>query len=1205
MCNCLPSRHQNPNVTLADRHCSSEIFRGEAGQFLRRSSLWILVLMVTLASACPRVHAQNPAVVGQFSPLMTWPFNPTHAVLLPSGNVLWWASFGNGDKPQIWNPTTNTNTAVTPAGYNIFCGGHILMGNGQVFVTGGDSTTSTGVANASLYDPVSGNWTFLPDMNAGRWYPTNTVLANGDVVVTGGEISPQLGVDALPQVWQVASGTWRNLTTAQLNLPLYPELFLAPNGTLFLAGPSPTSEYLNTDGTGSWTVGPTSEYGNRGYGPSVMYNSGQVMIVGGGAGPTATAEIINLNSPNPTWSYTGSMANVRRQANATVLPDGTVLVTGGTSGVTFDDQTNPVFPAELWNPATGTWSTMASLSTYRGYHSVALLLPNGQVLSAGGQCTAAGCNPNSAEIFSPPYLFAGPAPTITSAPTNISGGQTFFVGTPNAANITQVSWIRLGAVTHTFNQEQRLSFLTFSQTTGGLNVTAPPSANLAPPGFYMLFLLMGGVPSVAAIIQVDNSSFAQSGPGVSLSQTALSPFMAGTFVGTTSAPKSVQLTNLGTTPVTINSITTGPDFIVPSNTCGSQLAPGSCTINVAFKPTTGGPLNELLTISDSDSSSPQTVALSGVAKALRSSATTLSFGNEALGATSKPLSVTLTNLGTTPIAITSISYSNPEFSQYLPSSTCGASIPGLSSCQVSTVFVANAPGAQSGTLSVVDSDPSSPTTVSLSGSGSALSFSPGNLSFGNENIPGTTNPLTLTVTNPGTVAVNFSGIGVFGANPGDFAIQTNTCGAALAASTNCTVGITFAPQASGARSATLSFTDDGGGSPQVVALQGSGVIGPALSFSPGYLSFGNENIPKTTNPATITVTNVSPTTISFSSIAVGGTNPGDFTIQSNTCTAGLGLGANCAVGVTFTPQAAGARSANLTFADNAGNPQVLALAGHGVAVLASIAVTPASPSIAVGGTEQFTATGTYTDGSTNNLTTSATWSSSNSAFATVSNTSGSQGLATGGARGAATIFATLSFIKGSTTLTVLTNTTTVVASNNNPSLFGQTVTFTATVSPGTATGTVQFLDSGNLIGTGTLSAGTASFVTSSLTTGVHSITAAYTGDTNDATSVSTAVSQTVNQVTTSTALSVNINPATAGQTVTFTATVAPSAATGSVQFVDLFNGTQTTLGTVSVSGGTAVLPVALPSGIHSITAVYGGDVNDTSSTSAALLETVN
>lgn len=1113
MSTCLSSRRQNQRVILDHRHGRLRPCLGEAVRSARPRLLWNVLLLAALAVASPWANAQNPAVVGQFSPLMSWPSNPTHAVLLPNGNVLWWGSFANGDKPQIWNPTTNTNTPATPAGYNIFCGAHSVMGNGQVLVTGGDSTTSTGVANATLYDPVSGNWTSLPDMNAGRWYPTNTVLPNGDVVVTGGEISPLLGVDALPQVWQVASGTWRDLTTAQLNLPLYPEMFLAPNGTLFLAGPGPTSEYLNTDGTGSWTVGPTSEYGNRGYGPSVMYNSGQIMIVGGGIGPTPTAEIINLNAPNPTWSYTGSMANPRRQANATVLPDGTVLVTGGTSGLTFDDQTNPVFPAELWNPTTGTWSTMASLSIYRGYHSVALLLPNGQVLSAGGQCATTGCNPNSAEIFSPPYLFAGPQPTITSAPATISGGQTFFVGTPNAANITQVTWIRLGAVTHTFNQEQRFSSLSFSQATGGLNVTAPPSANLAPSGFYMLFLLSSGVPSVAAIIQVDNSSFAQSGPGVSLSQTALSPFSAGTWVGVTTSTKSVQLTNLGTAPVTINSITTGPDFSVPSNTCGGQLSPGSCTINVAFKPTAGGQFNELLTISDSDSSSPQTVALSGVGKALKASASTLNLGNEPVGVSSKPLAVTLTNLGAAPIAVTSISYSNPEFSQYVPSSTCGTSIPGLSSCQVFSVFVPNASGTQSGTLSVVDSDPSSPTTVSLSGVGTALSFSPAPLPFGNENIPKTSNPLTLTVTNAGTVAVNFSSIAVGGANLGDFAIQSNTCGAALAASTNCTLGVTFTPQAAGARSATLGFTDDASGSPQLVTLQGNGVVGPALSFSPGSLSFGNESIPKTSNPLAVTVTNVSPATVTFSSIAIGGTNPADFAIQANTCGAPLGAGTNCAVGVTFTPQASGLRSATLSFGDNVGNPQIVPLGGHGVAVLASIAVTPVNSSIAIGGTEQFAATGTYTDGSTNNLTASATWSSNNSGVAAVSNTSGSQGLATGAARGTAIISAAVGPVKGSTSLTVQASTTTTVASNINPSTFGQTVTFTATVSPSTAT--------------------------------------------------------------------------------------------GSVQFVDLFNGTPYVLGTVPVSGGSAALPIALPSGLHSITAVYSGDANDTTSTSSALAETVN
>src|SRR3984885_8227012 len=263
MANCLPSRRRNPTSTSANLPVRSGPYIGEAGRSMGRSLLSAIVALVALAGVHPWADAQNPSAVGQFSSVMSWPFNPTHAVLLPNGKVLWWPSFVFGGRPQIWDPIANTNTAVTQPGYNIFCGGQSLLESGQVLVTGGDAADSTGVANASTFDPVSGNWTFLPNMNTGRWYPTNTMLPNGDTVVTSGEISPALGNAPLPQVWQVSSGTWRDLTTAQFLLPLYPEMYLAPNGTLFFAGPSQTSEYLNTDGTGGWTIGPNMQFGNR------------------------------------------------------------------------------------------------------------------------------------------------------------------------------------------------------------------------------------------------------------------------------------------------------------------------------------------------------------------------------------------------------------------------------------------------------------------------------------------------------------------------------------------------------------------------------------------------------------------------------------------------------------------------------------------------------------------------------------------------------------------------------------------------------------------------------------------------------------------------------------------------------------------------------------------------------------------------------
>jgi hypothetical protein len=192
------------------------------------------------------------------------------------------------------------------------------------------------------------------------------------------------------------------------------------------------------------------------------------------------------------------MSIARRQLNLTVLADGKLLASGGSGGFGFDNQNFPVYPSEMWNPATGNWTTMDSISVYRGYHSTALLLPDGRVLSAGGEQTGA-----SAEIYSPPYLFKGARPTITSGPASVKYGQVFLVATPDAANISQVTWIRLGSVTHSYNQNQRLNHLQFAQATGGLNVTAPANANLAPPGHYMLFLVnSNGVPSVASIIQI-------------------------------------------------------------------------------------------------------------------------------------------------------------------------------------------------------------------------------------------------------------------------------------------------------------------------------------------------------------------------------------------------------------------------------------------------------------------------------------------------------------------------------------------------------------------------------------------------------------------------------------------------------------------------------------------------------------------------------
>lgn len=444
------------------------------------------------------------ASTGQWAPVQTWPFMAAHAHLLPNGKVLFWPSFVQGNNPTLWDPVANTFGSVPMAAYNIFCSGHTFLQDGRLFVTGGHAgNNSDGLIYTSVYDPTQNTWTQMTNMNDARWYPTNTTLPNGDVLIVSGYTTTG-NFNTLPQIWHPATNTWTNLTSAQLMQTLYPMMFLAPNGQVFNAGPNQTSRYLNTAGTGSWTVVGNFNYsGTRDYGSAVIFD-GKVLIAGGDgavSGPaTNTVEIIDLNATTPSWQFTSSMAIARRQLNLTLLPDGKVLASGGSGGFGFDNQNSPVYASEMWDPATGQWTTMDSITVYRGYHSTALLLPDGRVLSAGGEQTGA-----SAEIFSPPYLFKGARPSITSGPSGVKYAQQFFLATPDATSISQVTWIRLGSVTHSFSQAQQLNHLQFTQASGGLNITAPANGNLTPPGYYMLFLVNStGIPSVAKIIQITN-----------------------------------------------------------------------------------------------------------------------------------------------------------------------------------------------------------------------------------------------------------------------------------------------------------------------------------------------------------------------------------------------------------------------------------------------------------------------------------------------------------------------------------------------------------------------------------------------------------------------------------------------------------------------------------------------------------------------------
>jgi hypothetical protein len=476
-------------------------------------------LLPGLVAACcflsPVQATAQASLTGQWTKTPNLPIVPIHNVLLPNGKVMMW---GKNLGQTLWDPVTNSASALPSAGYDLFCAGHAYLADGRVLVAGGHIADYVGLANTSIYNPATNSWSRVPNMNAGRWYPTVTTLPNGDALVVSGQIDTSVGINPLPQVYQAATNTWRNLTSAQLNQPMYPMMFVAPNGKLVDVAPTNFTRYLDTNGTGAWSAIGWRKYQWRDYASGVMYDTGKILLVGGGDPPIAAAEVLDLNVAAPAWRAVPSMRVARRHVNATLLPDGTVLATGGTSGRGHNNTTTPVFSAELWNPATETWTTLASGSVPRLYHSSALLLPDGRVLVNGGD------GYRDVEIFSPPYLFKGTRPTMSGVPGAIGYGQRFTVQSPNASDIRKVTLIRLAAVTHAFDENQRMNVLQFTPGTGTVNITAPANANLAPPGHYMLFVVnSAGVPSMASFVQLGGATPTPPPPAPAPALSSISP----------------------------------------------------------------------------------------------------------------------------------------------------------------------------------------------------------------------------------------------------------------------------------------------------------------------------------------------------------------------------------------------------------------------------------------------------------------------------------------------------------------------------------------------------------------------------------------------------------------------------------------------------------------------------------------------------------
>jgi hypothetical protein len=482
-----------------------------------------LLLALTFLVACATSDTAAQAnVQGQWTTLPTKiPINPIHVAMLNDGRVLVVTGSGNGIpgnfEAGIWDPASDTVTTQTVS-WDMFCNGMIILPDGRPFIAGGNLQYDPfkGLANVSVFDPSSGSFSDLESMRYARWYPTATVLPEGRVLVFSGLDANGI-TTATTEIYTVGAG-WSAAVGAGWTPPLYPRMHVLPNGKLFYSGPTVTSRLLDP-AVLTWTTVANTNYANtRTYGSSVLLPltpvnnyAAKVMIMGGGDPATATTEIIDLSQPKPVWQWGPSMSQPRIQMNAVILPTGKVLAVGGS--LNNEDGNTASLNADLYDPVTNSFSSAGANAFPRLYHSVAMLLPDATVWLAGSNPTR-GSFRQEMELYQPAYLFTvdkhgdtvlADRPVISSAPDRVAYNGTLTVTTPNADNIASVVLVRPGAITHSFDMDQRLIELRFSAdvANGGVDATAPANSNLAPPGYYMLFLIdNAGVPSVAKFVQL-------------------------------------------------------------------------------------------------------------------------------------------------------------------------------------------------------------------------------------------------------------------------------------------------------------------------------------------------------------------------------------------------------------------------------------------------------------------------------------------------------------------------------------------------------------------------------------------------------------------------------------------------------------------------------------------------------------------------------
>jgi galactose oxidase-like protein len=470
------------------------------------------------ASSIP-VGNENAHTTGVFGPALSWPIVAIHVILLPDGRVMSWgiAAGANGQLMtyDVWDPVSGTHlTLPNKTNDDIFCSGQtILPWDGEALIVGGNKfisgVTNNSNSNTDAFRPVTNTLRAVQPMAFARWYATVLTLASGKQVALGGRQAPNVPT-ITPERFTLNVG-WETLTGATSDPAFgsgggnwsYPRAWVAPSGHVFILSNTGTMFDMNPSAGASGTISqlPTTTVWSSNTYPAAMFAPGKVLSLR----LPNSSYVIDINGPTPVITRSADIDQVRYWSTMTTLPDGRVLISGGSTVV--NQLTGVAYTVQMWDPATGVWTTGATYTKPRLYHSEALLLPDATVLVAGGGNPGPVTNLN-AEVYYPGYLYSSdgtPAvrPTITSAPTQVSvSAGSFGIGV--SGSISKVALVHTGAMTHSFDGAQRAIQVPFVQNGSNVTVSFPTkNLNVLLPGYWMLFVFdAAGVPSIADIIRL-------------------------------------------------------------------------------------------------------------------------------------------------------------------------------------------------------------------------------------------------------------------------------------------------------------------------------------------------------------------------------------------------------------------------------------------------------------------------------------------------------------------------------------------------------------------------------------------------------------------------------------------------------------------------------------------------------------------------------